>query len=113
MITKNEFYGQYLINVANDKEAADYDISVLSEEVERAWKVIEQLQHSTEDSPLFKPGSGIIYTTNPPKLKPDDAASLEFAVDDAAEEPKAGKLSFFTDEQNAEIKAIVNDGEVK
>lgn len=115
MITKNSFYGQYLINVTNDKEAADYDISVLSEEVNRAWKVVEELQKepdriqgfisaervraslfTDDDDEETKPGKSFYATYNV-----YDSDGNRVNPEDIKPQP------FLTAEQKAELKGIM------
>lgn len=115
MITKAEFYGQYLLSAG--KADAAKPIGIYIERADAAWSVIEELQIT-----------GLPARVGECMSDEQISAAIDEFNDDA-EEPKPGKWwkgrqpladeqveetpSFFTDEQKAEIKAIVNDGESK
>lgn len=144
MITKNEFYGAYLIDVINTEDKADYVISVLIDDVEKAWATVERLQKEPEvrlnfitdeevskainslvddnaevdlfasrERDLVKEFKGERILSNDGSLVGSPETIKEYNKDPSRWNELEGNFNkkkepFFTDEQKAEIKAIVN-----
>lgn len=103
MITKNEFYGQYLLSAG--KADAAKPIGIYIERADAAWSVIEKLQ---KEKPLteIQSNDGLVIG-DPETIKAYNDNPGISPADPLTYKQMGGKASFFTDEQKAEIKAIV------